>query len=113
MKIARLVGITGIIAMTAVLLFAFIKGDFAVDGKAILNNPWGIVSLVDLYVGFFIFSLWIGLREKSMISAVIWIILLMVLGFFTGALYLVLALYKSKGDVLYLMLGHRKERFVK
>jgi hypothetical protein len=38
--------------MTAVLIYGFTVGDFAMEGKQLLSMPWGIVSLVDLYVGF-------------------------------------------------------------
>lgn len=60
--------------------------------------PWGIVSLVDLYVGFALFSCWIVIREKALVPSVIWVILMMVLGFWAGALYTYLALQTSGGD---------------
>jgi hypothetical protein len=47
--------------MTAVLVYGFTVGDFSADGAIILSNPWGIVSMVDLYVGFILFSGWIHL----------------------------------------------------
>jgi hypothetical protein len=73
-------------------------GDFSVDGGEILSNPWGIVSLVDLYTGFTLFSAWIVYREKSILAGVIWVILMMVLGFFTASLYALIALIRSKGN---------------
>lgn len=113
MRIAKIIAWLGLIAMTAVLLNGFINGDFGKDGGELLRNPWGIVSLVDLYVGFALFSLWIGFREKSIIAAVIWIILMMVLGFFTASLYILIALYRSKGDWLKFFFGGRKEAILK
>ena len=98
MKIAKLLAWLGVIAMTAVLIYGFTVGNFSEDGAKILSNPWGIVSLVDLYVGFTLFSIWIVYREKSPIAAGIWVILMMTLGFFTGALYTLLALNRSEGD---------------
>ncbi len=98
MKIAKLLAWLGVIAMTAVLIYGFTVGNFSEDGAKILSNPWGIVSLVDLYVGFTLFSIWIVYREKSPIAAGIWVILMMTLGFFTGALYTLLALTRSEGD---------------
>ncbi len=108
MKAAKVIAWIGLLAMTAVLLHGFINGSFSQDGAALLANPWGIVSLVDLYVGFALFSLWIAFREKHRYAAVIWIILMMVLGFFTASVYVLLALYQSKGDWLTLFLGSRK-----
>jgi hypothetical protein len=98
MKIAKLVAGLGLLAMTAVLIYGFTVGNFSVDGNMILNNPWGIVSLVDLYTGFILFSGWILYREKSYLVAGIWVILMMVLGFFTASLYVLITLYQSQGD---------------
>lgn len=110
MKIAKIIAWLGVLAMTAVLLNGFIAGDFGQDGGELLANPWGVVSLVDLYVGFALFSLWIAFRETKVALAVIWILLMMVLGFFTGAVYVLIALYTSKGDWVKFFLGGRAER---
>ncbi len=85
MKAAKLIAIIGIIAMTAVLVNGFVNGNFSQDGAELLANPWGIVSFVDLYVGFALFSIWIAFREKNLLLAIVWIVLMMVLGFFTGS----------------------------
>lgn len=93
--------------MTAVLIYAFATGDFNREGAELLSMPWGIVSLVDLYVGFILFSGWIVYREKSLVRSVIWVVLMMVFGFFTGALYTLLALQTSGGDWRRFWLGRR------
>ncbi len=108
MKAAKVIAWLGFIAMTAALINGFVNGSFRQDGAELLANPWGIVSLVDLYVGFALFSLWIAFREKTLPAAVIWIVLMMVLGFFTASVYVLLALYQSKGNWLDVFLGHRK-----
>jgi len=113
MKLAKVLAWIGLLAMTVALLNGFINGSFTEDGNVILNNPWGIVSLVDLYVGFMLFALWIAFREKSLLSSILWIIALMVLGFFIGSLYVLLALYQSKNDWLSFFLGSRKEGLLK
>jgi hypothetical protein len=113
MKIAKIIAWLGLISMTAVLLNGFINGNFGSDGADLLANPWGIVSLVDLYVGFALFSIWIAFREKTVTSAAIWIVLMMVLGFFTASLYVLIALYSSKGDWPAFFFGSRKEQFIK
>ena len=109
MKIAKLIAWIGLLGMTVVLLNGFINGNFSRDGSELLANPWGVVSLIDLYAGFLLFSIWIAFREKTVLSATLWIISMMVLGFWAGSLYVLIALYKSKGDWLELFLGHRKE----
>jgi hypothetical protein len=107
MKIAKFIALAGLLAMSAVLIFGFTKGDFAADGAKILANPWGIVSLVDLYVGFALFSGWIVYREKAWLPSVIWVILMMVLGFWAGALYAFLALQGSGGSWQRFWMGKR------
>ena len=98
MKIAKILAIAGLAAMTAVLAYGFLVGDFSSDGAELMKNPWGIVSLVDLYTGFFLFSGWIVYREGIGLKAVVWVILMMVLGFFTASLYTLITLIQSKGD---------------
>ncbi|MEJ2746910.1 MAG: DUF1475 family protein [Anaerolineae bacterium] len=98
MKLAKLVSALGVLAMGAVLVYAFAVGDFRAEGSTLLAMPWGIVSLVDLYVGFALFAGWIIYREQSPLRAAVWVLLLMVLGFFIGSLYTLIALYTSKGD---------------
>jgi hypothetical protein len=98
MKIAKTISLLGVIAMGAAIANAFINGDFASEGAQLTSMPWGIVSLVDLYTGFILFSMWIIYREKSLPVALLWTGAMMVLGFFTGALYAFLALQASNGD---------------
>ena len=107
MKLAKAISLLGLLAMTAVLIYGFTVGDFAGEGSALLAMPWGIVSLVDLYVGFSLFSAWIVYREKALLPSIIWVILMMVLGFWTGALYTFLALQKSGGDWKRFWMGKR------
>jgi len=98
MKIAKALSLLGLLAMTGVLIYGFTVGDFAGEGARLLAMPWGIVSLVDLFVGFTLFSAWIVFRERSWARSVIWVVLMMVLGFFTANLYTFLALQASGGD---------------
>ena len=109
MKTANILSFMGILAMSAVLIFGFTQGDFFTDGGTLLQNPWGVVSLVDLYVGFTLFSLWIAVREKNILLMILWILAMMILGFFAGALYVFINLVRSKGDLLDFFLGDRKK----
>ncbi|MCJ7662246.1 MAG: DUF1475 domain-containing protein [Anaerolineales bacterium] len=109
MRLAKAISLLGLLAMTAVLIYGFSAGNFREDGAALLSNPWGIVSIVDLYVGFILFSGWIVYREKSVFRSIIWVILMMVLGFFTGSLYTFIALQTSDGDWRRFWMGKRAE----
>jgi hypothetical protein len=107
MRIAKLIALLGLLAMTAVLVYGFTVGDFAAEGRQLLSMPWGIVSLVDLYVGFMLFSGWIVYRERSAARSVVWVVLMMVLGFWTASLYTLIALQTSGGDWRHFWLGRR------
>jgi len=104
-KISKVLSFIGILAMTAVIGWAFIVGDFSADGAKLLALPWGVVSMVDLYVGFTIFSVWIVYREKCWWRSFIWVVLMMTLGSFTASLYLFLALQKGDGNWRKVWLG--------
>jgi hypothetical protein len=109
MRIAKVLAWIGLFSMTAVLVYGFGFGDFLEEGKRLLSMPWGIVSLVDLYVGFMLFSAWIVYREKSPFRAAVWVLLMMVLGFFTASLYSLIALYSSEGNWMRFLMGYRWE----
>ena len=98
MKLAKTISLLGVLAMTVVLIYGFTIGNFSGEGIQLLSMPWGIVSLVDLYTGFTLFSMWIFYREKFLPFAILWTVAMMVLGFFAGALYAFLALQSSNGD---------------
>ena len=98
MKIAKLISILGMLAMTAVLIYGFTIGDFFGEGSQLASMPWGIVSLVDLYTGFTLFSAWIIYREKSLSVAILWTVAMMTLGFFAGSLYAFITLQNSGND---------------
>lgn len=107
MKLAKALALLGVVAMTAVLTYAFTSGNLGEEGSLLLSMPWGIVSLVDLYVGFFLFSGWIVYREKSLVRSAVWVVLMMVLGFFTASLYAFIALQSSGGDWRRFWMGRR------
>ncbi|TFG67773.1 MAG: DUF1475 domain-containing protein [Anaerolineales bacterium] len=107
MKIAKGISLLGLLAMTVVLMYGFTVGDFSGEGARLLQMPWGIVSLVDLYVGFTLFSGWIIYREKSALRSIIWVVLMMVMGFWFGSLYTLIALQTSGGDWRKFWMGKR------
>ena len=107
MKIAKAVAVLGVLAMASVLIYGFTVGDFGREGRVLLSMPWGIVSLVDVYIGFILFSGWIVYREKSIVRSIVWITLVMILGNFTASLYVLIALLASRGDWGRFWMGNR------
>lgn len=104
MRLLRLFSWIGALSMSFVIIHALLNSSFFHDGGALLDNPWGVVSLVDLYVGFFLFSLWIFYREKSRNKALLWSILMMMFGFLTASVYLLILSYKE-ANIKTLLLG--------
>ena len=98
MRIAKIISLLGLFGMTAILIYGFTLGNFTAEGSKLLAMPWGLVSMVDLYVGFSLFSCWIVFRENKLIPSLIWVVLMMVLGFWAGALYTFIALHTSGND---------------
>jgi ABC-type Fe3+ transport system permease subunit len=52
------------IVLAAAIFWAFGKADFWASGAAIIANPWGLVTLIDLYAGFIITGLIIAAIER-------------------------------------------------
>jgi hypothetical protein len=76
----------------------------------LVSNPWGIVSLVDLYVGFTVYSMWIWFREANGLVAAAWTAAMMTTGWLGGCVYALLQLRRHKGDWRGFFMGHRAER---
>ena len=98
MKTVAILAALGALAMTVILVYAFVEGDFAREGQQLLAMPWGIVSLVDLYVGFFLFAAWILHREGITLPSVLWIVAVMTLGSLAICVYVLVCVRTSKGD---------------
>ena len=107
MKLAKIVALLGAFAQGGILIYGFIKGDFAAAGQFFFKDPWGIVSLVDVYVGFMFFSAWIIFREKNLLVALLWVVAIMILGNFPAGVYAFLALQKSRGSWNRFWMGER------
>jgi hypothetical protein len=107
MRIALAVALIGTVTMGVVLLYGFTVGDFAGEGSQLLSMPWGIVSLVDVYIMFTLFSCWIIYRERSIPRSAVWVFFVMLLGSFTCSLYALIALLTSHGDWGRFWMGRR------
>jgi hypothetical protein len=98
MRVAKALALFGFAIMLVTLSYGFLAGDFGGEGGILLRMPWGRVSLIDVYVGFAVFSGWIVYRERPWWHSVLWVALVMVLGNMVVCLYLYLALQQSRGD---------------
>jgi hypothetical protein len=72
---------------------AVLNGNFSTAGAWLTSDPWGIVTLADLYLGFLLSAILIAIVERSWL-AVIWIVPIPFLGNFWTAIWFVLRIPK-------------------
>lgn len=72
-------GLLGL-ALAVLIVWAIVVGDFGAAGDFLLQKPWGIVTLTDLYLGFILSAVVIYIVEQKKIVALIWLIPIFVLG---------------------------------
>ena len=96
------------LVMGGALAYGFIVGDFLEDGGELMDNPWGIVSLFDVYVGFFFFIGWIVYRESCPGIMLAWSVAILLGGNVVCGIYAIIALFRSKGDPKIFFLGEGK-----
>jgi hypothetical protein len=111
MKAAKAFAVTGTLIMFLTLLYGFILGDFFKEGSILFSMTWGKVSLIDVYTGFFLFSAWVLYREEKWMTAVMWILSIVVLGNFITCLYATIALYNSGEEFKRFWLGKHFQSF--
>jgi hypothetical protein len=102
----RIVTVALTVVMFAAIAVAMATGDFSSEGSWILDNPWGRMSLIDIYVGIALFAGWVFLRERSPWVAVLWLPAFVVLGNAGTALYAAIAAFRTD-DIRTFLLGAR------
>jgi len=107
LKIGKIMSLIGTMTMGFSIIYGFIMGDFADEGSVIISLLWGKVTLIDIYISFFIFTAWIIYRENNLVHSLVWFILMMVLGSFTACLYLFLVFHQSEGNWQKFWYGNR------
>jgi hypothetical protein len=80
------------LALAGLIVWASMNANFGASFAAIIADPWGVVSLVDLYLGFFIFAALVFLTDGVRFSSFAWVIALMFLGNVLAVVWLALRL---------------------
>lgn len=96
LNVAKWAGLTGAIIMAAMIGYSIATGDIAAEGQILMGMVWGQMSLVDLYVSFFLVYLWMFYREKTVPARVFWLVFIVFTGALATAIYIYLAASKSK-----------------
>jgi ABC-type tungstate transport system substrate-binding protein len=95
----------GSCVMIGFLLHSSINGNLMSEGRVLLDMPWGVMSLVDLYIGLLLFSCWIWWREPHRSVALLWTLALMVSGNLGTCLYVLIAILRSNGRLEHFIAG--------
>ena len=62
--------------------------------QAIVTHPWFIATLVDTYLAFFTFWLWVAYKESSNFARIVWLLLIFALGNMAMAGYMLIQLFR-------------------
>lgn len=68
------------------------------DNAELMRDVWFQVTLVDAYLGFVIFYVWVAFKEKSLIGRIVWFVLIMCFGNMATAVYVVLQIRRHPAD---------------
>ena len=111
MKLIKTLAIACTLLMFLALIYGFVFGDFFKEGSVLISLAWGKISLIDVYIGFLLFSGWIVYRENKLIDASVWILFIILFGNFISCLYVTINLFKSNGNIQWFWLGkHNKTK---
>lgn len=66
--------------------------------QALVTHPWFIATLVDTYLAFFTYWLWVAYKETSTASRLVWLVLIFGLGNMAMAGYMLIQLYRLPAD---------------
>ncbi|WP_422372599.1 hypothetical protein [Hoeflea sp.] len=68
------------LAFAGLIVFAIADGSFSAAGAWLTSEPWGLVTLADLYLGFMLSALVIWWFERQLPLALLWIVPIPFLG---------------------------------
>ena len=66
--------------------------------QTLVTHPWFIATLVDTYLAFFTYWLWVAYKETSNGARLLWLLLIFGLGNMAMAAYMLIQLYRLPSD---------------
>ena len=67
-------------------------------GSEMLNDRWFQATLLDAYLAFLIFYVWVAYKERTAARRIIWFVLIMTLGTMAMASYVLWQLFRMPAD---------------
>lgn len=80
MKTIQAIVALGALGLAGLIVIAITNGSFSEAGNWLMSDPWGQVTLADLYLGFLLSALIIWFFEPKPLTALLWIVPIPVLG---------------------------------
>ena len=85
-----------ILALAALIVKASFEKSLATIFVTLLSDTWGIVTLIDLYAGFFVVAAWIAAIERNALRSLLWLIALLCLGNLATLVYVALRARRAR-----------------
>ena len=82
-----------LVAMIAVTTWASLDRSVFEAGN-LLEDPWGVATLVDAYMGFLTFYAWVLYKEPGVGRRSVWFVLIMGLGNIAMSAYVLIQLFR-------------------
>jgi hypothetical protein len=94
------------VTIVAATTWASLQESLLVALPKILEEPWWIATMVDTYLAFFCFYVWIFYRERGALSRMLWFLGVVFFGNIAMALYALIALFQvpASGDLSQVLL---------
>jgi len=85
-----------LLSMMASTFWASMDRSVFQAGRGLWPDPWFLTTLLDAYLGFLIFYVWVAYKERTTLSRILWFLLIMPLGNMAAAFYVLLQLGKLR-----------------
>ena len=97
------------IAMIWITVTASLQENVFTAGARLWPDPWFQATLADAYFGFITFLVWVIYKEKSILSRILWTVLVLAFGNITMSLYVLMKVFQLKKDESWSALLLRRE----
>ncbi len=85
-----------LIVMTTTVISAAMHESILAIPPVVKGDPWFQATLVDCYLAFLSFFVWVCYREKSVAAKILWFIAIFALGNIAMSIYVLIALMQIK-----------------
>jgi hypothetical protein len=90
----KLVFALAFLAILGATCWASLQMPFWKTPQQVVTHPWFIATLVDTYLAFFTFWVWVAYKETSNLARALWLLLIFALGNLAIAGYMLLQLFR-------------------